>query len=303
MTGIAQAGDKRGRKTAVSNVTRLSHVALKTKNAEAQAGFYEQMVGLKETGRDDRGYIYLGTNERHHSVVLVPSEDAGGVDHFALELGGGAAGVEAAADAISKAGIEYEESKGTLGQGPSLRMRDPNGLAVELISGVDEVDPNYGPRAVKPRQQDHVSLKVTDPKETAEFYEEVLGFRVSDRLSDHSFYWLRCNPYHHSLGLIKNDEKQGLHHLSFEVVDFAELGHQAEHLMRNGHQLLWGPGRHGPGNNQFEYFRDLDNNIIEFTCDALQIWDPDYKPRVWDPDELWINLWGPMPPDDFTETP
>lgn len=302
---MVTAGEKRetGGKTAVVEVKRLSHVALKTRDVEAQTRFYTQMVGLGETAREEDGRVCLRTNERHHSLILVPSEEAGGLDHFALEVGGGASGLESAADALSKAGIKHEEIGDTLGQGPSIGLKDPDGLSVELIGGMQEVDPVYGPRAVQPRRQDHVTLKVPDTKETVEFYETVLGFRVSDRLSDHSFYWLRCNPYHHSIGLIRH-ERAGLHHLSFELVDFAELGHQAEHLMRNGRQLLWGPGRHGPGNNQFEYFRDGDGNIIEFTCDAEQIWDPDREMRVWNPDEeLWINLWGPMPPDDFRDTP
>lgn len=303
---MVMAGEKKeaGDKTPVVQAKRLSHVALKTRDVEAQTKFYEEMVGLGETARDEKGRVYLRTNERHHSLILVPSEKSGGLDHFSLEVGDGEAGVEAAADALSRAGIKYEEVEDVLGQGASLRMRDLNGLAVELIGKMEVVSPNYGPRAVQPLKQDHMGMKVPDTRETAEFYEEVFGFKVSDRLSDHGMAWMRCNPQHHTFSPIQHDGEPGLHHLSFELLDFAELAHQAEHLMRNGRQLLWGPGRHGPGNNQFEYFRDLDGNIIELNADAEQIWDPDREVRVWHPDrEIWINLWGPMPPEDFLDTP
>ena len=41
-----------------------------------------------------------------------------------------------------------------------------------------------------------------------------------------------------------------------EVKDMAELVHQAEYLARHDRTLLYGPGRHGPGNNLFIYFHD-----------------------------------------------
>jgi len=288
---------------ALVDVERLSHIGLKTRNVESQTKFYEEMVGLKETARDDEGRVYLRCNERHHSLVLVPSEEAGDVDHLALQVSGGRPGVEAAADALAGIGIGYEEVEDVPGQGPTLRMRDSDGFWVELIGGMETVDPYYGPRAVQPRQQDHINLKVCDAVESAEFYEEVFGFKVSDRLSDAGIVWTRCNPYHHSLAFTRDENKTALHHLAFEVVDFAELGHQAEHLMRNGRQLLWGPGRHGPGNNQFEYFRDLDRNIIEFTCDARQIYDADQEVKVWNVEELWADLWGSFPPTEWLEHP
>src|SRR6266700_7867986 len=113
------------------------------------------------------------------------------------------------------------------------------------------------------------------------------------------FLWMRCNPDHHGLAFAKTGSIK-MHHFAFEVVDFSYLAKQAEHLMQNGYALLYGPGRHGPGQNQFEYFRDPEKNLIEFMCDMQQIWDDaSYEPRVWNSKELWVNLWGPDPPEGF----
>jgi catechol 2,3-dioxygenase-like lactoylglutathione lyase family enzyme len=185
-----------------------------------------------------------------------------------------------------------------LGQGPSLRLRDPDGYNVELIGGIAQVSPNYGPRAVQPRKLGHVTLLVGDCKRSAEFYNEVLGFLVSDWVDD-IFLWMRCNPDHHGLAFARADSIR-MHHFAFELVDFSYLARQAEHLMQNGYALLYGPGRHGPGQNQFEYFRDPEKNLVEFMCDIQQIWDDGtHIPRVWSSKEPWVNLWGPNPPDDF----
>src|SRR5439155_17780314 len=230
---------------------RISHIALKTRNVEQQTNFYTHIVGLGETERDSAGRVYLRCNANHHAVVLNPSSEMG-IDHYALDVGGPAE-LEAAAAALSRAGISYETEKpGELGQELSLRLRDPDGFVVELIGGMAQVAPTYGPRAVQPRKLGHVTLLVDSCKRSAEFYSEVLGFRISDWLDD-AFLWMRCNPDHHGIAFANADRKV-LHHFAFEVLDFSYLARQADHLMRNGHKLLYGPGRHGPGQNQFEYF-------------------------------------------------
>jgi catechol-2,3-dioxygenase len=281
----------------IANVKQISHVALKTQDVERQAAFYANMVGLGETQRDSAGQVYLRCNANHHALVLVPARDTG-IDHYALDIGDAAA-LEAAATALEHAGISYAREKNSeRGQGTSLRLLDPDGYVVELIGGMEQVAPTYGPRAVQPRKLGHITLLVDDCKRSAEFYSEVLGFHVSDWVDD-IFLWMRCNPDHHGLAFAKTGSVK-MHHFAFEVTDISYLVRQAEHLMQNGHVLLYGPGRHGPGQNQFEYFRDPEANLIEFMCDLQQIWDDaSYVPRVWSSKERWVNMWGPDGPADF----
>ncbi|HLZ60468.1 MAG TPA: VOC family protein [Ktedonosporobacter sp.] len=281
----------------IVNVKQISHVALKTQNVERQTAFYTNIVGLGETARDLAGRVYLRCNANHHAVVLVPSSESG-VDHYALDVGTPTA-LENAAVALDRAGIAYESrSADKTGQGLALRLRDPDGFVIELIGGMEQVQPTYGPRAVQPRKLGHITLLVDDCRRSAAFYSEVLGFRVSNWLDD-TFLWMRCNPDHHGIAFAKAG-RTAMHHLAFEVLDFSSLARQADHLMHNGYRLFYGPGRHGPGQNQFAYFKDSEGNIIEFMCDLEQIWDDDtYEPKVWSSQELWVNLWGPDPPADF----
>jgi catechol-2,3-dioxygenase len=283
---------------AIVDVKRVSHVAIKVRDQSAQEDFYSQVVGLGKTTQDPAGRVYLRCNEHHHAVVLVPSSQPG-LDHFALDVGGPDA-LRQAASALRAAGIALlPGGSDEAGQGDSLRLRDPDGHMVELISGLSQVPPTYGPRAVQPRKLGHLTLLVSNAERTAAFYREALGFRASDWTAN-SFVWMRCNPDHHGLAFAEAGGRIGLHHTAFEVQDFSELARQADHLMRHGYRLLYGPGRHGPGNNQFEYFRDPEGNIIEFTCGMQQIWEDDtYVPKVWDPGKLWVNMWGPDPPADF----
>src|SRR5216683_4572941 len=115
----------------IVNAKRISHIALKTRNVEQQTNFYTNIVGLGETERDSAGRVYLRCNANHHALVLMPSSEAG-IDHFALDVGG-AAELEEAANALTRAGIAYEtEGAVESGQGQALRLRDPDGFVVEL---------------------------------------------------------------------------------------------------------------------------------------------------------------------------
>jgi catechol-2,3-dioxygenase len=280
------------------DVKRISHAAIKARDLPAQEAFYIEMVGLGKTAEDADGRSYLRCNAAHHALVLIPASEPG-LDHFALDVGSPAALREAGA-ALTQAGVPFQAGpSGELGQGESLRLRDPDGFAVELIAGLTAAPPTYGARCVQPRKVGHLTFMVQNAKRTALFYRDVLGFRVSNWVAD-QFVWMHCNRDHHGLAFAEAGGRIGLHHVAFEVLNFGELGRQADHLMRHGHRILYGPGRHGPGNNQFAYFRDREGQIVEFMCEMEQILDEAaFMPRDWDPKGLWINMWGPEPPADF----
>ena len=226
--------------TSPINIKKLSHVALKVRDMEAQASFYSEFVGLGETARDKAGCIYLHCNCDHHQVVLIPAEETG-LDHFALEVKS-AADLDIAVENLTEAGIRYKVDESTeLGQGRSLRFQDPLGFTVELVTGLDQVSPHYGVRSVQPRKFQHITLRSPDIKTGEEFYSQVLGLRISDWVGE-DFVWLRCNPDHHGVA-ISRYPKTTMHHIAFEVKDMSELVHQAEYLARRDHTLLYGPGR------------------------------------------------------------
>ena len=290
--------------TSLLKVKKLSHMGLKVKDIETQVNFYTQMVGLGETARDEAGRVYLRCDSNHHAVVLIPSAEKDKrkglpqLDHFALDMGGQAQ-LDEAARALDQAGISYESNlSDELGQGAALRLRDPGGFVIELVAGMEQVDPYYGVRAVQPRKFQHITLRTPHLEANVEFYTQILGFRISDWVGE-NMVWLRCNPDHHSVACSRYPRTM-MHHFAFEVVGMGELVQQAEHLARHDRTLLYGPGRHGPGRNLFIYYHDMEENIIEFTADIQQIWDDDnYVPKVWDPNKLWSNMWGPPSLPEF----
>ncbi len=60
--------------------------------------------------------------------------------------------------------------------------------------------------------------------------------------------------------------------------------------------LIWGPGRHGPGNNLFVMFDDPEGNHVELSAEMERFYDDraEYRPRTWAVGPRTVNLWGPV---------
>jgi len=161
-----------------------------------------------------------------------------------------------------------------------------------------------------PLKLGHIAYAVPDPKAMADFYCRVLGFRVSDWVEDY-FVFLRCNPDHHTINFARGAKTQ-MHHIAFELKDFAHIQDACELLALRKMPINWGPVRHGPGHNVAIYHRNFDDQNVEFYIEldqmkdeALGYFDPrpwhhdtPQRPKIWDRKDS-PNLWGPLPTPDF----
>src|SRR5262249_34176844 len=116
-----------------------------------------------------------------------------------------------------------------------------------------------------PLKLGHVAYRVSDVQQMVKFYTDVLGFRISDWRDD-TFAFLRCGPDHHTVNFVV-DEVPQLHHIAFEVKDWAEIQRACEWLAKNNIHLVWGPGRHIIGHNIAIYHRNPDKVRVEFFCE------------------------------------
>jgi catechol-2,3-dioxygenase len=54
--------------------------------------------------------------------------------------------------------------------------------------------------------------------------------------------------------------------------------------------IVWGPGRHGPGNNIFIFIEDPDGNWIEISAEMEVIYNRPSK--IWKSEDYTMNMWG-----------
>jgi catechol 2,3-dioxygenase-like lactoylglutathione lyase family enzyme len=124
----------------------------------------------------------------------------------------------------------------------------------------------------------HVALYVADVKRSTQFYQDVLGFEVSDTYQDDMMpggaVFLRCNPDHHGIALFKGSEQNppgaGLHHMAFEVPTLDDVIRARAHLRQ--HQVpIDFEGRRRAGVQIAVEFRDPDNHRLEIYWGIDQI--------------------------------
>jgi glyoxylase I family protein len=123
-------------------VTGLSHVQLLVSDVGASARWYSAVLGLVPLADDpDIGYVALQHRGGKFVVVLTRAPAprsasagpvGGALDHLALAVPDGAA-LEAWAAHLTEVGIDHA---GVVLEGghPSLQLRDPDGVAIELVA-------------------------------------------------------------------------------------------------------------------------------------------------------------------------
>ncbi len=123
-------------------VIGLSHVQLLVSDLGASAKWYRAALGL-DSHADDRdiGYVALRHGAARFVVVLTaattprygsPGSPGEGLDHLALAVPDGAS-LQAWAEHLTEIGIDHD---GVVLEGghPSLQLRDPDGIAIELVA-------------------------------------------------------------------------------------------------------------------------------------------------------------------------
>ena len=127
----------------------------------------------------------------------------------------------------------------------------------------------------------HAHLKVRNLERSIEFYEQVFGLKIRERIG--SFAFLSGTEMHHEIALQEvGPEAQlpgrydvGLFHVAFEVPDREALS-ERYHYLRD-HDILVFPADHRI--SLAIYFSDPDGNGLEIYCDTrheidgAEIWE------------------------------
>jgi len=291
-------------------VNRIAHAGFDTPDLEAQIDHYTRVMGLVLVDRE-KDAAYLSTGADHHTVVLRGSSTAA-CRALGFQLPSGT-DLNAYAKQIDAHGIKTRRlSDSQPNIADVLEFEDTKGTRMEVF--VDAVPSGVGfqPTGISPNKLGHVAFKVADVKAAVNFYCDVLGFKVSDWMSDF-FAFLRCGPDHHSINLVAGETVK-MHHIAFELRDWTHIRDSNDLLAQDRIPLIWGPLRHGIGHSISTYHRNPDGQIIELFCEldrvneALEIYEPrryhqefPQRGKVWTDIPLASNMWGSPPPDDFLD--
>lgn len=172
-------------------------------------------------------------------------------------------------------------------------FRDPDGnlMAFALMAEPKSAHTTQGDLQAT---NQHFALRTTRVDEMLAFYEQKLGFVLSDRVLDSQgklrACFLRTDSLHHSLALF-GSPVTCFDHQSFEAPTWGNLKDWADHMSRERIEIVWGVGRHGPGNDVFFMVRDPDGNLAEISAE-IETCAPERAVGTWPHEERTLNLWG-----------
>jgi catechol-2,3-dioxygenase len=288
----------------------LGHVAFETHDLARLAAYYTDVIGLTAVSTTADA-VHLSTGTGGHALELRQGERDGLTQiGFALSDDLELADVKAL---LRNAGVQAEHrSDPSPGIAELLELDDPDGNHLQLYHAGAQAGAGYSGRGIQPHKLGHICIRASDVPALCGWYERILGFRWSDWIGDF-FVFVRLGPDHHSLNILAGGQGPNhCHHVAYELRDFSHVQEACDHLARNEIQLVWGPGRHGPGHNIFTYHRDPDGTLVELFCqldvmnERLGVFDPrpwhhdnPQKPKRWIPDPLAPNAWGIGPPENF----
>jgi catechol 2,3-dioxygenase-like lactoylglutathione lyase family enzyme len=286
-------------------ITHLRHVDLAVPDYDRQRDFYTTLWGLTPVAEDD-GIVFLAAEGSPEQYVVRLRKDAD--KRLDLVAYGAAtpADVDTLAGQLASAGVRLVHEPGALqtaGGGYGFRFFDVDGRTIEVSA---DVAPRQH-RAIEERESipvrlSHVVLNSPDIARTQAFYEQHLGFALSDTLvhpyAGELMKFLRCNAQHHSLAIAKGPHVS-LHHVSFELRGVDEYLRGTGRLLRAGTRLIWGPGRHLAGDNTFSYFLDPHGNTVEYTTELALVDENTWQPSDHDVSQTSVqDQWGTANPFD-----
>jgi catechol 2,3-dioxygenase-like lactoylglutathione lyase family enzyme len=150
---------------------------------------------------------------------------------------------------------------------------------------------HQAPHADRPIELSHVVLNSADVDAAERFAVEKLGFKLSDRTKHMTF--VRCNRKHHCIAYARAGFAS-LNHIAFDMPSLESVMRGIGRLRDAGFPAVWGPGRHGPGNNVFGYFIGPHGGVVEYTAEVQEI-EESYRvggPEDWKWPPGRIDHWG-----------
>ena len=250
-------------------VSGVRSIELGVRDLQLSVDFYTKVWALEDVGADGDGIYLRGTGGEHHVLTIrerptpallrvnLAAPDRAAVDQLCAKAK--SYGVKVSGDPAPLSAAE--------GGGYGFRFATPEAIPMSIASDTAQHADTALDRS-RPSKISHVVLNSGSTGEQMSFFIDLLGFRHSD--STHMMDFLRCSADHHSIAMVRANGPS-LNHVAYEVPNMDGLMRGSGRVKRNGFDVEWGVGRHGPGNNVFTYFIEPDGFVAEYTTELDQV--------------------------------
>ncbi len=261
------------------------------------------------SGVGEDGSVYLKFDDYQWRVAVHPDKENYGLLYIGFELGSRVE-LEQAVEELQ--GKDYTVRPGT---DDEARQRSVTGIAFTEDPAGNTIELFYGPCKDYKFQSPvgavfkmgelgmgHMNLFAADLEGTIDFYEQALGFRLSDYIvfgPGLSANFFHCNPRHHTLGLTRVGEINGLHHLMLEMENTDMVGQCLDRVEAAGIQITSTLGRHTNDNMLSFYISSPFGFEVEIGCEGLLV-DDNWLPSEFCEGDIWGHKG--LDPETITES-
>jgi 2,3-dihydroxybiphenyl 1,2-dioxygenase len=295
-----------GQKTA--SVLQLGYLGFETAELDAWESFATKVLGLGVARRLEGGGFTLRMDSYAQRFFVEPGvrEDVSVIgwevenDAALREIAGR---LEGAGFAVTEGTKEEARFRTVAGL---LKYRDPAGTASELFFGPEKAPEPFRSELLvssfvaEERGLGHAVVTSKDKKESADFYRDILGFRLSDDIvckyygHDVDLSFFHANTRHHSVAVGGRQEKR-IHHFMLEVASMDDVGLCFDRALKAGVPIMQTLGRH-PNDRMFSFYAKTPSGVqFEFGWGGRDVDDATWTPTTYDR----ISEWGHHPPIAF----
>ena len=279
-------------------VDSLGYVALNVSKIGDWSVLLEQVFGMEPRPRE--GAIDYRLDSYHHRFSLYPS-DHDSVAAVGWEVGS-TAKLEATVAALRSRQIEVTPGSPELCAERKVKQLysftcPMIGNRTELYYGPLTTNTAFAPRRgitgykTGPLGLGHLVFWVADLAASVKFYEEVMGFNISDYIAwdDEDAVFMHCNPRHHTLALMKpgpNGPAGALMHIMVEAQSADDVGYGYDLVRDLGIPVMIEPGKHSNDHTQSFYLLTPSGFWMEYGFGGREI-GPDWQVTNYDAPMLW----------------
>ena len=284
------------------SVSCLGYVGFKAADLDAWSRFGTDVLGLMPATAPD-GTLRFRTDAQSWRVSVEPGAEDD-LDFVGFEVSGRDA-MLALGDKLQAAGVtlgnddpDLARARGVTGL---ISCRDPQGLRVEIYYGPTErhESPFASTAGVSgfvtgEEGIGHVVLTTADIAASRAFYQDLLGFRLSDIIRmpigpdmaiEMEFY--HCNPRHHTLALVPVPAPKRLHHFMLQVNTLDEVGFALERAQAAGVPITATLGRHTNDHMISFYARTPSGFEVEYGFGARTVDETTWRVARHDAPSSW----------------
>jgi catechol 2,3-dioxygenase len=287
------------------DIAHLGHIELLTPQLEASVAFFANVIGLEQTAHEGKSVYFRAWGDYELCTLKLTAAKTAGLGHIGLRVRS-----QQILDAFTTQ-LEGAWTAGDVHHGPAFRCSAADGHNVELYFETRKYQtpphfksryknmPRCRPSAVTPLRLDHLNILTSSVEQSRHFFQTQLGMKLTEQIvfdgGIEMGAWVTATNKSYDVAMTRDHtgRRGRLHHITYFMETREDVLKMADILVDAGVFIETGPHKHSIGQTFFLYCYEPGGNRVEFASGGYSIFDPDWRPVVWnEADRKLGQAWG-----------